>query len=247
MSMRSSCPITVKIMVAAVVMCRLGLGSAKAVAPSSDDRQPAAHAMIGKEGHELGRVRVGLLIYANGKREVCFSNGFLDAAAREASVNTERECVPVHLSDEAVFDYPLLVLAGQGPFELSEAEKRNLAAYLRRGGFLLASASCSSAGWGESFEQVMSELFADQPLRPLSLDHPIFHSLYTIDHIPTRKGSDQATLWGLTMADRLVVVYAPTGLNDTAHAGGGCCCCGGNEIRNAQQINTNILVYALTH
>jgi hypothetical protein len=25
----------------------------------------------------------------------------------------------------------------------------------------------------------------------------------------------------------------------------GCCCCGGNEIRNSQKVNANILAYAL--
>ena len=35
--------------------------------------------------------------------------------------------------------------------------------------------------------------------------------------------------------------------DDAAHGDmkGGCCCCGGNEIKNSQKVNANILVYAL--
>ncbi len=49
------------------------------------------------------------------------------------------------------------------------------------------------------------------------------------------------------MGGRLAAVFSPFGLNDTGNAGGGCCCCGGNELKNAKQINANIVAYALIH
>jgi hypothetical protein len=42
------------------------------------------------------------------------------------------------------------------------------------------------------------------------------------------------------------VLYSVDGLNDTAHTQG-CCCCGGNEITNCEQINVNILAYAMLY
>ena len=48
-------------------------------------------------------------------------------------------------------------------------------------------------------------------------------------------GRYRATLEGLEIDGRIVLIYSPEGLNDTANAGGGCCCCGGNEIRNSWQ------------
>jgi hypothetical protein len=46
---------------------------------------------------------------------------------------------------------------------------------------------------------------------------------------------------------RLVLVFSPSGLNDTDQAEEGCCCCGGEELIDAHMINANILVYVLTH
>ena len=43
------------------------------------------------------------------------------------------------------------------------------------------------------------------------------------------------------------MVFTSDGLNDTGNAGANCCCCGANEIRNAKQVNVNLLAYALTH
>jgi hypothetical protein len=58
-------------------------------------------------------------------------------------------------------------------------------------------------------------------------------------------------LEGLEIDGKIVMVYSPEGLNDTANAnksgGKNCCCCGGNEVKNSQQINVNIFTYALTH
>jgi hypothetical protein len=51
-------------------------------------------------------------------------------------------------------------------------------------------------------------------------------------------------LFGLTIGGKIVLIYSPDGLNDTATMHG-CCCCGGNEIKNSQKVNANILVYAL--
>ena len=42
------------------------------------------------------------------------------------------------------------------------------------------------------------------------------------------------------------MIYSVDGLNDTSHTTG-CCCCGGNEITNCNQINVNILAYALLY
>lgn len=243
MTARSTIHPAVKIV---AVVCGLLVWHPATGAWANDAGQGDGHAAE-STGEGLGQVRVGLAIYADGQGGGCFSNRFLDAVAREAGLEVARRCVPVNLADEAVFEYPLLVMAGQGPFKLSPREQQNLWAYVQRGGLLLASAGCSSAGWAESFERVMAGVSTGAAMQPMPMDHPVFHTLYRIERIPTRKGSGRATLWGLTLADRLAVVFAPMGLNDTANAGGGCCCCGGNEIRNARQINANILIYALTH
>jgi translation elongation factor EF-G len=53
-------------------------------------------------------------------------------------------------------------------------------------------------------------------------------------------------LEGVEIGAKLVLVYSPHGLNDTAHTEG-CCCCGGNEIANSMEVNVNVLIYAILH
>ena len=196
----------------------------------------------------LGEVSVAMLVYSDGMREMCFSQAFLTAVTRHTEIQIAPRFETAQLNGEDIFEFPLLVMSGQGPFELSSQEKVNLKAYLSRGGFLLASAGCSNEAWALSFESLMAELFPQQSLKGLGLDHPIFHMVFDIERVTTRKPTTMgAVVYGLATAGRLIAVYSPVGLNDTANAGMGCCCCGGNEIRNARQINANILAYVLTH
>ena len=51
----------------------------------------------------------------------------------------------------------------------------------------------------------------------------------------------------LEIDGKIVLIFSKDGLNDTGKVGGNCCCCGGNEIKNARQINVNLLAYTLTH
>jgi hypothetical protein len=74
------------------------------------------------------------------------------------------------------------------------------------------------------------------------MDHEIFHTVYDVKELKTHGG--QARLEGLALGGKIVLVYTSDGLNDTATMHG-CCCCGGNEIANSQQVNANILAYAL--
>jgi hypothetical protein len=193
-----------------------------------------------------GRVKVANLVYGGGKTGVCFAEGFLVTVARRTPVNVQRTFDRVELTDEALFDHPFAIMTGEGDFALSEEEKSRLKTYLQRGGFVLASAGCSNAAWADSFREVITELFGDEALQAVETDHPLFDQLYEIDRLEMKRPTGNERLWGLSLDGRLAMIFSPEGLNDTGNAGKGCCCCGGNEVRNARQINANILLYALT-
>lgn len=182
------------------------------------------------------------LIYAGTKSSVCFSEEFLSAVGSETSVNTARKFKAVKLSEKELFRFPFAVMTGEGSFTLTEDERRNLKLYLEKGGFLLASAGCSSKDWSDSFEREMAQVFPNRKLADVAMDHSIFRTLYEIKRLDTKH--EDAKLQGLTIGGKIVLIYSPDGLNDTATMHG-CCCCGGNEIKNAQKVNANILVYAL--
>ena len=245
-------PIIAALFLAAILLGLVGAGAmlraepGEASEPSSQAEEPAG-ALQADEQPDEGLVRVGRLIYAGGKTSKCFAEGFLELADRHMDSNVSRHFQGVELGSEDIFQFPFIVMTGEGRFTLSDDERENLRAYLSRGGFLLASAGCSNEDWAKSFRRVFAELFPQQPLEELSTDHPMFHTLFDIDRIIASKGSSRGALYGMSGNDRLSVVFSPLGLNDTANAGGGCCCCGGNEVRNAKEINANLVAYALTH
>ncbi|MEM8737002.1 MAG: DUF4159 domain-containing protein [Planctomycetota bacterium] len=202
------------------------------------------------DADDPGRVYAAKLVYANHKTSVCFSEQFLTEVAEQTHIDTHRELVPVQSGSAELFNYPFAVMTGEGAFTLTDAQVDNLRTYLTHGGFVIASAGCSSKDWNHSMAAALKRMFPDRSdgLTALTADHPIFHSVYDITSSRYKTGGSKLPeLRGLELDGRVVLVWSPDGLNDTANAGGGCCCCGGNEIQSAKQLNVNILAYALTH
>ena len=238
------CPPVWQIIV--VLCCSLVIGRAEAADP---DVRPATTLVVPDAKQSGGEpdsvVQVANLVYAGTKSSRCFADHFLIQAEKESEISTSRRFHAVKLSSENIYEFPLLIMTGEGEFRLSDAERESLRQYIERGGFLLASAGCSSSEWDRSFRREMASIFVDHPLRPINLKHPIFHTVYEIKQLKTKHGTPRP-LAGISLGGRLGVVYSQDGLNDTAHTEG-CCCCGGNEIHNAVRINVNILAYALTY
>jgi len=183
------------------------------------------------------------LIYAGTKSSVCFSEQFLSTVASETSINTSRKFKPVKLAEKEIFHFPFAVITGEGAFTLTDDERKNLKLYLEKGGFLLASAGCSSKEWGDSFTHEIGTIFPDRKLAEVAMDHPVFRTVFDVQQLDMSHGG-VAKLYGLTVGGKIVLIYSPDGLNDTGTMHG-CCCCGGNEIKNSQKVNADILAYAL--
>lgn len=187
------------------------------------------------------------LVYGRGKTSVCFSDDFLEQAEKASHIRTSGQFVPVEMEDESLFVHPFAVMTGEGRFRLSEAQRRNLRDYVLAGGFVVASAGCSNYLWNQSFRDEMALAFPEHKLTKLDMDHPVFHTVYDINHLLSKRAGSNPMLEALIIDGRIGLIYSPDGLNDTANAGANCCCCGGNEVRNARQVNVNLLAYALTH
>lgn len=190
-------------------------------------------------------VQVANLIYAGTKSSKCFSDHFLVQAERESVISTSRRFHAVKLDSDELFAFPLVIMTGEGRFELGESERRNLRTFVLNGGFLLASAGCSSQEWDRSFRNELARVFPEYAVEVIGMEHPVFHTVYEITALTVQHGSPRP-LEGIMVHGRLGVLYSQEGLNDTAHTQG-CCCCGGNEITNATEISVNILGYALVH
>lgn len=211
----------------------------------------AAHAASGSDAAERAEaeaVHCANLVYGREKTSVCFAQQFLTEANRVTHIRVAPRFRRVRMDSRALFSTPLALMTGQGAFTLTPDQRENLRRYLTGGGFVVASAGCSSIPWNRSFRREIEKIFPDRKLKKLKMSHPIFHSVYDIDRLRTKKERrEPAALEALTIDGRVALVYSPEGLNDTANAGGGCCCCGGNELLSANKININLLAYALTH
>ncbi len=184
------------------------------------------------------------------KSSVCFSGSFLRLVALETSAAVSQELDEVSLGSDALFSHPLVVMTGEGAFELGQDEVARLRAYILQGGFVLASAGCSSDAWAVSMRRAFARAFPEWKLSELPLEHEVFHSLYDIREFVSRKRA-RVSLMGLEVEGRLGAVFSAQGLNDSGSAGvddkgASCCCCTGDEIIGAKFLNANIVMYALT-
>lgn len=190
-------------------------------------------------------VQVANLVYGSGKSSVCFASGYLELLARETDIKLERKPLSIELGSSDLFRFPFAVMTGEGAFSLTDRQVQRLRDYLQSGGFIMASAGCSSGPWNTSFRREFARAFPDARLVELNTEHEIFRMVFNVTNLQTKSQGRKVRLFGMELDGRLSMVYSPEGLNDTGNAGGGCCCCGGNEIRNAKYINANVLAYAL--
>jgi Domain of unknown function (DUF4159) len=193
-----------------------------------------------------GAIQCGMLIYAGTKTSRCFSDEFLSTLQQKTSIATERRFKFVKLATDDLFNFPFVIMTGEGDFTLSQRERDNLKKYLNQGGFLLSSAGCSNKDWDNAFRREMKKILPDNPMTTIARDHAVFRTVYKLDEMGLSKSDGKANLDGVTTNGRLSVIFSGQGLNNTANTNG-CCCCGGNEIRNSLEVNVNIVAYALLH
>lgn len=195
---------------------------------------------------ELCKLQVGNLVYGSEKKSsVCFADRFIKLVGEQTNLIVGNKFFPIELGSEQLFDLPFCIFSGEGAFSLSETERENLRNYLKSGGFILSSPSCSNKEWESSFRKEIELCLPEYALEQVPMTHPIFSMVHQIDHLRDKKGKT-VLLQGMSINGRLVVVHSPDGLNDVKEAEG-CCCCGGNEIKHPELVNVNILTYAAVY
>jgi hypothetical protein len=103
---------------------------------------------------------------------------------------------------------PILFVSGHSALAYAPVEKKNLRAYVERGGTIVAEACCGSAEFDRSYKAAMAEVFVEQEqnLNPLSNDHPIWTVKHRLHPGPHR-------LWGIQFGGRTAVIYSSTSLS----------------------------------
>ncbi len=165
------------------------------------------------------------------------------------------------LSENQIFDFPILFMHGRDKFTLSEAEREKLKTYLERGGVLFADAICSSEAFATAFRQEIATIFPDQPLERITADDPIFTTKYAGFELKTvarrepakRVGNEppksevrdvEPELEVVKLGDRYAVIFSRYDLScalerhETIE-------CPGYTRESAARIGMNVMLYAL--
>lgn len=194
---------------------------------------------------EPGIIACGNLIYAGDRSSICFADKFLSDVAAQTTLNVEKKFRSVRLDSDQLFDLPFCVFSGENAFTLTDRERKNLRKYLLNGGFIVSSPSCSNADWDSSLRKELALALPEYPLTRIPMSHPIFSIVTQITELSCKEGNI-ATLEGIEVNGRIVMIHSKEGLNDV-HNAKGCCCCGGNEILQAAAVNVNLFTYALLY
>jgi len=123
----------------------------------------------------------------------------------QTSLNEKPETVEPGSSD--IFQFPFIHMTGHGNVVFSEAEKENLRQYLFSGGFLHID---DNYGMDEFIRPLLNELFPEQSLQEIPVDHEIFRNQYKFPNgLPKIHEHDaqRPQAMGIFENGRLLILY----------------------------------------
>jgi hypothetical protein len=89
---------------------------------------------------------------------------------------------PVSLANPDLRKFPLIYMLEVGGMDMTEAEVRGLRGFMDAGGFVIVDDFWGPREW-DIFEYNMRRVYPDRPIVDVGLDHPVYSSYYTIDHV----------------------------------------------------------------
>jgi len=91
----------------------------------------------------------------------------------------------VRLTDDALFNCPILVASDAGTIGIRTDEAERLRTYFLKGGFLWADDFWGDAAWSQWESQIARVLPPDEyPIEDVRLDDPMLHTMFDISKIP---------------------------------------------------------------
>jgi serine/threonine protein kinase len=115
---------------------------------------------------------------------------------------------PEHATVEDLLRAPLLFFNGHRVPEFSAEARRNIRAYIDRGGCLFADACCGEAEFDQGFRRLMKDIFPEEPhqLRPLLPGNPVWQ-------VRNLLSPEAHPLSGILHDGRFAVIYSPKDLS----------------------------------
>lgn len=159
----------------------------------------------------------------------------------------------VALSSNKLFDLPLIYLTGHQNFHFTDAERANLAKYLRQGGVVFAESCCGREDFTKAFKREIEAVAQGSKMERLPTNHLIYsypNRIKDVQPMPALAERMKSTgrvapeLYGLNVNGHLGVIFSPVGLACGWELAT-CPYCGGIHSKDALAIGINVLNYAL--
>jgi Domain of unknown function (DUF4159) len=91
----------------------------------------------------------------------------------------------VHLTDDALFNCPMIQMEDVGTMRLSDMEVERLREYLMKGGFLYVDDFWGEWAWDQWAEEIGRVLPPNEyPIKDITPDHQLFRQMFVIDKLP---------------------------------------------------------------
>ena len=141
----------------------------------------------------------------------------IDSVARYTSIDVAPTGAIVSLASRDVFRYPMLYLTGHLPVRFTSAERENVVAFVKRGGFLFV--DDHNHDIDGAFHKTATEEIGRSiaPLRELPNDHALYRAFFQFPDGPPTTSHElngwgdnlvHKNLFGVTREGRIAVLYS---------------------------------------
>ncbi len=171
---------------------------------------------------------------------------------------TQVEAIPPTLEEMSRF--PLVYMHGRYRFQIPAQQQQALRDYLDRGGVLFADSCCGSSNFDRSFRDLVRQLYPDQELKQIPVDHEMFTE--TIGHaikettrrrlVPDQENAAMTMrtekgppfLEGIEIEGRYAVIYSKYDISCALEHQASLSCDGYVEA-DAAKIAVNVVLYSM--
>ena len=159
----------------------------------------------------------------------------------------------VSIASSKLFDLPMIYITGHTAFQFTDAERANLAKYLRQGGVVFAESCCGRTEFTRAFRTEIEKVLGGAKLERLPANHLIFahpNRIQSVQPTPALVERMKSTgrvgpeLYGANIHGHLAVIFSPVGLACGWELAT-CPYCGGLHSKDALALGINILNYAM--
>jgi hypothetical protein len=188
-------------------------------------------------------------------------SNLLKTAEKQLDARLNPKKIVVTPTDPKLFEYPIVFMHGRRAFRWSNAERKALAMYFERGGFLFADSICANPQFAESLREELKAILPEGKLARIPAEHPMFtpefrgYDLSTVtlrdpklrsegDKLESKLQKTAPLFEGLEINGRMAVVFSPYDLS-CALENHESLECKGYVKTDAAKLGVNVILYAL--